>query len=128
MVAIVTLLLYSLSLIVVAILAIITKDIEILETSLLTLLKFLAVYYLSLSLYTVLQFIAERDRIFVSKKLMLITVALNPFFINLFIYQAVVALFSKNIGWKKIERADEILSIDELVNDEENVTIGVNNG
>lgn len=127
-VAIITLLLYSLSLIVVAILAIITKDIEILETSLLTLFKFLAVYYLSLSLYTVLQFIAERDRIFVSKKLMLITVALNPFFINLFIYQAVVALFSKNIGWKKIERADEILSIDELVNDEENVTIGVNNG
>lgn len=131
-VAIVTMILYSLALVVVATIALITKNFDALEMSLICLLRFLLVYHLSLSLYTVLLFIAEKDHINVNKKLILLTIILNPFFINLFIYQAVVALFSKNIGWKKIERVDEMVvpteNTESEILDEDSVKIGVKNG
>ena len=74
-----------------------------------------------------LQFIVERDRIKVGKKLMLKSIVLNPIFINLFVYQAIAALVSKNVGWKKIERTGEAIQKDN-VEAETGERIEVNNG
>lgn len=126
-VAIATIILYTLSLIVMIIIGLCVKRMDVCETAAICLCEFLAIYYLVLCIYTMLQFIVERDRIKVGKKLMLKSIVLNPIFINLFVYQAIAALVSKNVGWKKIERTGEAIQKDN-VEAETGERIEVNNG
>ena len=126
-VAIATIILYTLSLIVMIIIGLCVKRMDVCGTAAICLCEFLAIYYLVLCIYTMLQFIVERDRIKVGKKLMLKSIVLNPIFINLFVYQAIAALVSKNVGWKKIERTGEAIQKDN-VEAETGERIEVNNG
>lgn len=121
--AIITIFFYVIALITISISALVIKEYTIFWRAIIYLVSFLILYNFILSLYTVLQFMAEKDHIRVNKKLFIKAVLLNPFFINLFIYQAIVALFSKNVGWKKIERIDDIID-----DSDDELNVSVNNG
>lgn len=99
-----TMILYVLALIGLAIAALAMQNYSVLQLTAYWLFGFLLTYQVLLMAYTGLQFLAERKHLKISKKNILLAILLNPFFINLFIPQAIVALFNKNIGWKKIER------------------------
>ena len=99
-----TMILYVLALICLAIIALAMQNYNMLKLTAYWLFGFLLTYQVLLMIYTGLQFLAERKHLKITKKNMFLAILLNPFFINLFIPQAIVALFNKNIGWKKIER------------------------
>ena len=99
-----TMILYILTLIGISIAALAMQDYHSLQIAAWWLFGFLLSYQILLMIYTGLQFLAERNHLHISKKNIFMALLLNPFFINLFIPQAIVALFSKNLGWKKIER------------------------
>ena len=107
-----TFILYLLFLIGISITALIMLDWHTLQVAAWWLFGFLLSYQILLMIYTGLQFLAERKHLHIKKKIMFLALLLNPFFINLFIPQAFVALFNKNLGWKKIERTE--VDIDQI--------------
>ena len=107
-----TMILYTLFLIGISFAALIIQDWHALQIAAWWLFGFLLSYQILLMIYTGLQFLAERKHLHIKKKIMFLALLLNPFFINLFIPQALVALFNKNLGWKKIERTE--IDIDKI--------------
>ena len=59
--------------------------------------------YLVLVALTMIMFLAEKKRVQINSKTILSTLLLNPFYMSLYIPIAIKAIFSKNIGWDKIE-------------------------
>jgi len=126
---IVSTILYCLALLGVFVASIITQNLICFKLSLFYFFRFLLIYQLALSFYTLLQFIAERKHINISYKQMIIVLLLNPFFINLFIFQALKAIFSKNVNWVKIERIQtNNESVEDFVDLEEESIYEVKNG
>ena len=58
----------------------------------------------------------------------MLCVLLNPIFVSLFVVDAVKAIFSKNVAWTKIERANEISLNNSVSEETDEVFLGENNG
>ena len=65
--------------------------------------KVCLITYAVLVIFTAIQFLAEISKINITTKNMIKTLLFNPFYTALYIPVAIKAIFSKNIGWDKIE-------------------------
>lgn len=83
-------------------------------------LRVIVALYLSFAIFTGLEILAERKRIKMSGASKALCIIMNPFFTAAYLPIAIKAMFSKNIGWAKIEHTRSLASIvdDEPAEDE----------
>lgn len=109
---------YSIILALFLVFGIISRNFIIVDYCFSCLFNLFLVYYLLLGLYTFLLLKAEKNKFNLTFKEKFLTIFFNPFFINLFIYQAAKAIFSKNIVWKEIKHTSKEVVIEKQIDEE----------